>query len=72
MTRMESGRQSDSAARVAQRVAKTDDENDEDEGPANDPPTREPPSLKLRRARGYGAPSANGRENLNQKENHSR
>ena len=41
MTRMESGRQSESAARVAQRVAKMDDENDEDEGPANDPPTRE-------------------------------
>ncbi len=38
---MESGRQSESAARVAQRVAKTDAENDEDEGPANEPPTHE-------------------------------
>jgi hypothetical protein len=33
---------------VAQRAAKTDDENDEDESPANDPPTREATARRAR------------------------
>jgi hypothetical protein len=72
MTRMESGRQSESAARVAQRVAKTDDENDEDEGPANDPAYARAAFAKATASQGLRRAEREWTRKFKSKRNHSR